>query len=254
MYQKIIFLPLSISIICHYLFLYSDRIYNHVFLKLNNKEQHELSIIEQNIEKLQSIKTDPYHSLLDGKEYKDNILELIDKFKEEKERYLTKVSNNHTDEKNGKLNKEEGSSGVKTSIDDSKFSNFSDKVHVQQNEESQVVDNHKFIISIISKKSYKSPKKCDASYYGIGIRLSQNQSVSQVSEYSSIAKKLNIKVGDFLLGFKNSDNVFYEGNTLVPLIQKNYKNEHLTIILKQDGKITENSIILDTICYEKKLY
>jgi hypothetical protein len=228
--------------------LYSDRIYNHLFLVLTESEKKELSVIEKNIDKLKDMKND-IKPQFGSKQQEDNIADLIEQFGEEKEKYLSKVAQNG--KKNGTGNSKD-KVGVATSVMDQQFSKFS--VKEQSIKEPDVVQEqvHKFTISIIPKNSYKSPSKCEASYFGIGLILNTGGLVTGISEYSSIARQLNIKRGDYLLGFKNTDNTFYEGNRLIPLIQKNYKNKQLTIILKQDGKIVESPIVLDSICYERK--
>lgn len=46
--------------------------------------------------------------------------------------------------------------------------------------------------------------------------LEPNYTITNISENSNVAKKINIKIGDYLLVFKNSDIKFYEGSSLIP--------------------------------------
>lgn len=246
MSKKIILYPLIVSIICHYIFLYSDRIYNNLFLALNNLEKKELSIIDKNIEKLQMIKKNR-GGILSGSVGSKNISDLIEHFQDEKEKYLSKVVEKRKNKKEGKTD----NIGVGLATVDQQFGKFSGKSSVLQKEVASIQLDKSFNVSIVSRSSYLEKPKCEASYYGIGMVLGLDYTITKISENSNVAKKINIKIGDYLLGFKNSDNKFYEGNSLIPLIQKSYKNETLTVILKQDGKIVENQIVLDTICYER---
>jgi hypothetical protein len=250
MSKKILVYPLLLSIIFHYTFLYSDRIYNHLFLVLTNTEKKELSVIDENIYKLKEIKKQN-NNFFQNNEKDDNISDLIEHFQEEKEKYLNKISEQRSSSKSNKQN--QGSKpGVAMNGIDTQFGKFAGKSAIQVSKDIVPIGDNSFKISIIPRSAIPPEStKCEASYYGIGMILGPNFVVRSISDYSNVAKEIHIKKGDYLLGFKNSDNKFYEGNSLIPLIQKNYKNEKLTIIWKQDGKLVENSIVLDSICYEK---
>lgn len=251
MIKKILLYSLTISAVSHYIFLHSDQIYYNFIMSLNEQEQKRITPFNKNIATVTNILNKENQERFSNLS-KDDSKELLEYFKSEKMHELSKISQ----EKNiNNKNKSEFSDKKPLSFSSPKqnFGNFAPTGAVSVNE-GPIEPPSKFQIKIIKKSEITriEKTKCDDFYFGIGLTLGYHYVVTGISPYSSIPSELNIKPGDLLLGFKSTDGVFYEGNTLVNLIQNSYKNEYLTIMLKQNNQIVTKQIQLNKICFSKQ--
>lgn len=232
---------LALSLLTHVLFIFHDQIYLKLFFKLSQEQEEKIKIVEQNLKGLEKT--------THMKEDAELIKEMLEGDKEE----IMSQAKNEFLEQAKKDN----------SILQQLAPNFKKFLHNQRNpKEIKTKEEQKHIAltykGYVPQESSQIPE-CPNKYYGLGLMIGNkdefgrnlNQSFWTISMLSpgSIGERIGLKVGDVLLGVKDVNGVFWEGNRY--MAQKQIKNFHVIGVFKKDGKLFEKELTLDEVCYEK---
>lgn len=217
----------------HSIVLFYDQIVITFFFEPTKEQVRKIKIIENNKKKLKYSK----HK----KEDKVSLMKMFDKDKEEvlkgaKEEYLSEINKLLA----SKITKD--------------FKDFSTDKKQKRSRQKSINKGSLKVNYIGDSKDFNSlDYDCKNYYIGLGLRLSGKKiwHVDKVSE-DSVAHDIGLKKGDVLLGFKTKDGTFYEGNRLIPKLQKKGSDLSVILVYKQEGILKEKNITLDKVCYTKK--
>jgi C-terminal processing protease CtpA/Prc len=234
--NKLFYYSLIFSLITHTIVIFHDQIVISLFFKPNGKQKKQLEIIKDNKLKLKrSIHNEKNKKLLSKMFEKDE----KDVIQKAEKKYLKEI------------NKNTGAVLAKL------FKGFSTKDLVREKNLKNYKSNGK--LNITFKKDHDRinnlENNCDNFYIGLGLLLdspfNDAWKIKDVSK-DSIAHDIGIKKGDYLLGVKNTQGQFYEGNELVSKLQKKGSDLSVIVIYEQDGILKEKNIVLEKVCYIKE--
>jgi hypothetical protein len=236
--KKLFYFCLSLSFLTHLLFIFHDQIYLELFFKLTPEQEKKLQVVENNEKSLEKT--------THAKQDVELIKEMLEKDKQE---IMSQAKNKF-------LAEAKKDSSIFQQIVAPNFKNF---LHVQRNpkEIKQKSETNNISINYLGyvPQNTKSFPECPNKYYGLGLRVGNDNQKGQKSFWSisivspgSVAERIGIKVGDVLFGIKDVNGVFWEGNKYVA--QKQIKNYHVIGVFKKDGKLFEKPLKLDEVCYE----
>jgi len=254
------YLSLVVSLLIHTTILFYDNIKLKLTFELNEDQQKEVKKIENNERLVEKTK----HTEKDKEILKEH-------FKCEKEKFIEQAKKEFlTKEIEKKENEEENKEESRLAEIAKNFGSFATADTDKKKQTKKTISKPLTLTYVGEKEEVEeSEQACQGqTYVGLGLQLGEGMVVRggvfdfsipkevspwKIAEVSSgdPGERLNMKKGDVFLGMKDSNGVFWEGNTL--LSQKNVKaGMKVEVIFAKNDKVIATKTELEEICYTEK--
>lgn len=253
------YISLALSLLTHATILFYDTIKLKLTFELNEEQQKEVKKIENNEKLVEKTR----HTEKDKEILKEH-------FKCEKEKFIEQAQKEFLTKEKDKKETEEEKEESRLSEIAKNFGSFATSDKDKKNNVKKNISKPMTLTYVGEKEEVEeSAQKCQGkTYVGLGLQLGEGMvvrggmfdfsipkevspwKISQVSE-GDPGERLNMKKGDVFLGMKDSQGVFWEGNTL--LAQKNVKaGMKVEVIFAKKDKVIATKTELEEICYTEK--